>query len=205
MSEITSAMLFIGAEIGVVLLLLFTAAVILFLKRRASDKRYVAGFIADHKEQQVARREAIKSAMESEALLVGDDLDEFLDEMNKSEKEIYKRVLNMYLGFDRRCLPEIRNELSDINSNWLTTLQKSIQNSQQGQVDEEQVKELNDKIENLKAENDKIAAELAEAMETMEDIVKEYSLMYAGHENATMDKLSDDYSKLKEKADSYKD
>ena len=62
---------------------------------------------------------------------------------------------------------------------------------------------MNDKIDELTTENTKIAVDLAEAMETMEDIVKEYSLMYAGQENETMDRLSDDYQKLKNKSDSH--
>ena len=72
-----------------------------------------------------------------------------------------------------------------------------------GEVSSENVNELNEKIDTLTTDNLKIAGELAEAMTTMEDIVKEYSLMYAGQENPTMDRLSKDYDKLKKKSDSY--
>lgn len=203
MSEATSTIIIIAAEFGVVLLLLFIVVLVLFLKRRASDKNYVASFIAEHKKSHVDRRDNMREKMLADSLLSEDELDSFLDGVGSAERKLYKRILNMYLGFDRQGLSEIRNEISEINNAWIETLQKNISMLPEGSVSEEEAQELNEKIDNLTAENTKIATDLAEAMETMEDIVKEYSLMYAGQENATMDKLSDDYQKLKDKSDSH--
>lgn len=203
MNEATSTMVFIAAEFGAVLLLLFIVFLVIFLKRRAADKRYVADFIKDHKDGQGNRRDSLRNKMLSDSLLSEEELDDFLDNVNLSERKLYKRILNMYLGFDRKCMSEIREELSQINNNWIETIQKNLSNIPEGSIPEEKVDELNSKIEELTAENTKIAADLAEAMETMEDIVKEYSLMYAGQENDTMDKLSEDYQKLKNKSDSH--
>ncbi len=203
MNETASTIVIIAAEFGAVLLVLFIIALILFLKRRASDKRYVAEFIAEHKKNHANRRDAIREKMVSDSLLSEEELDDFLDNVTASERKLYKRILNMYLGFDRQCLTEIRDELSDINSSWIETVKKNINSVPAGSIPEEKVQELNDKIDELTTENTKIAVDLAEAMETMEDIVKEYSLMYAGQENETMDRLSDDYQKLKNKSDSH--
>lgn len=211
MGEGMSSLLLIGAELGAILVLGFIMLVVYFIRRRSSDKRYVANFIADHKGQQAERREAMKSSMQLDSLLTDEDLEKFLDKMNSSEKYLYKHILNMYLGFDRKCLPEIRTELSIINDNWINTVQKSVSNAaelhmqQASQASGDEVGKLNKQIEELTADNNKISGDLAEAMETMEDIVKEYSLMYAGQENQTMDRLSDDYDKLKEKSDSHKE
>jgi len=203
MSEATSTLIIIGAEFGVVLLLIFITGLVLFFKRRASDKRYVASFIAEHKQNQSVRRDEMRDKMLSESLLTGEELEQFLDMVGSSERKLYKRILNMYLGFDRKCLSDIRDELSEMNERWMETVQKNINLMPEGGVSEEKVQELNNKIDALTAENTKIAEELSEAMETMEDIVKEYSLMYAGQESPKMDKLSDDYQKLKDKSDSY--
>jgi len=203
MNEATSTMVFIAAEFGAVLLVLFIIALVLFLKRRVSDKRYVAEFIAEHKKNHVERRDAMRERMTTDFLLTDDELDEFLENVTASERKLYKRILNMYLGFDRQCLSEVRNDLSEMNNNWIETIQKNISQFPEGSIPEEKLQELNDKIDELTAENSKIASDLTEAMVTMEDIVKEYSLMYAGQENETMDKLSDDYQKLKDKSDSH--
>ena len=203
MNETTSTMIFVAAEFGAVLLIFFIIALVLFLKRRASDKRYVAAFIAEHKKNHADRRDAMREKMASDSLLSEEDLDDFLDNVTASEKKLYKRILNMYLGFDRQCLSEIRDDLSDMNITWIDTVKKNIGSIPAGSIPEEKVQELNDKIDELTSENTKIAADLAEAMVTMEDIVKEYSLMYAGQENETMDQLSDDYQKLKNKSDAH--
>jgi len=204
MNEATSTLMIIAAEFGVVLLLLFIVVLVLFLKRRASDKRYVANFILEHKKSHVDKRDNMREKMLADSLLSEDDLDAFLDNVGSAERKLYKRILNMYLGFERQCLSGIRNEILEINNSWIETLQKNISMIPESSVAEEKVQELKGKINELTNENAKIASDLAEAMETMEDIVKEYSLMYARQENDTMDKLSDDYQKLKDKSDSHK-
>jgi len=203
------SLLLIGAEVGVVLVLGLVVLVVYFVRRRTSDKRYVADFIAEHKVKQEQRRAALKSSMQVDSLLVDEDLEDFLDKMGMSEKHLYRCVLNMFLGFDRKCLLEIRKEVLNINNNWIDAVQKSISNSaemhlsQASEASSEDIKELNKQIESLTADNKKMAGDLSEAMETMEEILKEYSLMYAGQENQTMDRLSDDYDKLKSKAESH--
>ena len=209
MESTTYSLLLIGAEVGIVLVLGFIGLVIYFIRRRTSDKRYVADFIADHKVKQEERRAKMKSSMQVDSILIDEDLEEFLDKMGISEKHLYRCVLNMFLGFDRKCLVEIRNELLNINNNWINAVQKSLSNSaeihlqQANESSIENIGELNKQIESLTADNKKMSGDLAEAMETMEEILKEYSLMYAGQENETMDRLSDDYDKLKQKSDTH--
>ena len=209
MNETINTLLLLSAEFGLVLILVFIISLVYFLKRRKADKRYVADFISEHKNTQIERREAIKSLLQSSSLLTDDNIEIFLDGIKASENRLYKKILNMYLGFDRKCLSDIRDELSNMNRNWVDTVNNSIKNAvevhmkETGSASSENVEELNNKIDSLTIDNKKIAAELAEAMETMEDIVKEYSLMYAGQENPTMDRLSEDYDKLKKKSDSH--
>ncbi|MCK4742393.1 MAG: hypothetical protein KAT25_01095 [Sulfuriflexus sp.] len=209
MDEALDSLLLIGAEVGAVLILGFIALVVYFIRRRASDKRYVTDFIADHKSKQEERRSAIKTSMQADSLLIDEDLENFLNKMGLSEKHLYRCVLNMFLGFDRKCFSEIRTELLNINNNWIDAVQKSISNSAEMHLHQAKeasggdIEGLNKQLESLTADNKKMASELAEAMETMEDIVKEYSLMYAGQENQTMERLSKDYDELKKKSESY--
>ena len=209
MSNIMSTFLLLGAEFGLILVIFFIGITIVFFRRRNADKRYVADFISNHKKTQVERRNEIKASMQEDSLLAENQVEELLDNMNASERNLYKKILNMYLGFDRKCFSEIREELLAINNTWITAMRQSIKHAAEtqlqegGEVSSENVNELNEKIDTLTTDNLKIAGELAEAMTTMEDIVKEYSLMYAGQENPTMDRLSKDYDKLKKKSDSY--
>jgi len=206
-----NSLLLLGAEFGLILVLIFIVGIVYFLRRRKADKRYVDNFIAEHKRTQIERREAAKELMKSSSLLSDENIEVFLDSIHASENRLYKKILNMYLGFERNCLSEIRDDLSETNRNWIETVKNSIKDAveihmnEMGSVSNENVEELNNKIDSLTKDNKKISADLAEAMETMEDIVKEYSLMYAGQENPTMDRLSEDYDKLKKKSDSHKE
>jgi len=200
MSEAMSTLIIISAEFGVVLLILFVMLVVMFIKRRTSDKQYVTSFIADHKSSQAGKQNEMRELMASESLLSGKDLDQFLNDIALLERKLYKRILNMYLGFDRKCLPEIRHVLSQLNQSWIGTLQKNKNILSSENASEETTHGLKSKIDVLTAENLKINSELTEAMETMEDILKEYSLMYAGQGNEKMDKLSNDFQKLKDKS-----
>jgi len=209
MTDSMSSLLLLGAEFGLILILIFIGLLIYFFRRRSADKRYVSEFIAEHKNKQAERREAMRESMKEDSLLIDEDLESHLDKMSSSEKKLYKRILNMYLGFDRKCMPEIREELLVINDSWMDAMRLGIANAADTQLEvarqlsSEEVEELNAKIESLSADKEKMAGELAEAMETMEDIVKEYSLMYAGQENPTMDRLSADYDNLKKKSDAH--
>jgi len=206
-----SSLLLLGAEFGLILVLVFIVAIVYFLRRRKADKRYVDDFIAEHKRTQIERREEAKTLIKAISLLSDENIEVFLDSIHVSENRLYKKILNMYLGFDRNCLSDIRDDLSEMNRNWIKTVKDNIKDAveihinEMGSLSNENAEELNNKIDDLTKDNKKIASELAEAMETMEDIVKEYSLMYAGQENPTMDRLSDDYDKLKKKSDSHKE
>jgi len=209
MNETMSTLLLLGAELGVILIVTFVGLVVFYIRRRRNDKRYVASFIDEHKNSREERREAVKESIKSCLPLVDDDMEEFLDKISSSERKLYKNVLNMYLGFERQCLADIRDELSATNDNWVSVIEKSVQQAVDEHIQNAALannsneSELENEIVSLKEDKNKLAAELAEAMETMEDIVKEYSLMYAGQENTKMDKLSDDYNKLKSKSDAH--
>jgi len=209
MSEAMSTLLLLGAELGLILVIAFVGLAVYFIRRRRDDKRYVAGFISEHKESKGERREIVKQSIKSCLPLVDDDMEEFLDKISDSERKLYKNILNMYLGFERKCLADIRDELSATNNNWVDIIEKSVQQAVdehiQNATSDDNDSVLKDEIASLTEEKNKLTAELAEAMETMEDIVKEYSLMYAGQENAKMDKLSNDYNKLKSKSDAHKE
>lgn len=204
MNEVTTSALFLGAEFGALLTIFFIAVGVYFLRRRAADKRYVANFIEDYKGSVQERHDAMRQALEFESLLIGEDLDSFMSDMSIAEKRLYKRILNMYLGHERKCLFDIRDDMTGINDSWLKAMQAMHRSSANDEEGAGSVEELEKKLYDLKIENNRMSEELADAMQTMESIVKEYSLMYAGKENETMDRLSSDYNQLKKKADSHK-
>jgi len=205
MNEITTSALVLGAELGAIVLIIFVVVLFVYWRRKKGDKGYVNNFVSTYKEDMDSQREVMKEILASKCFLEGKDANEFIERMDDVEKKLYKNILNMYMGYDRSNLEDIRGDVAGINEEWLKATEKSISNAMENKVDDAEIQALTQEINDLKEENARIAAELEEAMETMEDIVKEYSLMYAGQGNEKMDKLSSEYNRLKEKSDGYKE
>jgi len=205
MNEIMTSALVLGAELGAIVLVIFIIVLVLYWRRKKGDKGYVNNFVSTYKEDMDAQREMMREVLASKCFLKGDDANEFIERMDEVEKKLYKNILNMYMGYDRSNLEDIRSDVAGINEEWLKATQISIDKAMGGKVDDAEIQTLTQEINELKEENARIAAELEEAMQTMEDIVKEYSLMYAGQENEKMDQLSGEYNRLKEKSDAHND
>ena len=205
MNDVMTSALVLGAELGAIALVIFVIALIFYWRRKKNDKGYVSDFVSTYKEDMEAQRKGMREALAAKCFLEGKDASEFIERMDDVEKKLYKNILNMYMGHDRSNLEDIRGDVAGINEEWLKATQKSISNAMENSVDDAEIQALTTEIDDLKAENARMAAELEEAMQTMEDIVKEYSLMYAGQENEKMDQLSGEYNRLKEKADSHGD
>jgi len=205
MNEITTSALVLGAELGAIALIIFVIVLLFYWRRKKNDKGYVNNFVSTYKEDMDAQREDMRDVLASKCFMKGKDASDFIERMDDVEKKLYKNVLNMYMGYDRANLEDIRGDVAGINEEWLKATQKSISNAMENTVDDTEIQALTQEINDLKAENTRIASELEEAMTTMEEIVKEYSLMYAGQENEKMDELSGEYNRLKEKSDSHKE
>lgn len=205
MSEAMLTMLVLGAELGGLVLLIFIVIAFFILRRKRSDKKYVAEFITTYKKDLPTRIEGFKDRLESHFYIVGEDADKVLDKISNTETQLHKRILNLYLGNNRNCLPEIRNDISSLNEEWMAIMNDSLANASNVLGKTEVITQLQHDYTELKKENDGMKKELTEAMKSMEEMLKEYSLLYAERDdkNETMERLSDDYNEMKEKSDSH--
>jgi FtsZ-binding cell division protein ZapB len=205
MSEVTLTMLILGAELGGLVLLIFMVIVFFILRRKRSDKHYVAEFISTYKKDLPARIEDFKNRLESHFYIIGDDANEVLGKISNTETRLHKRILNLYLGNNRKCLSDIRNDITSLNENWLGIMTDSLANASDVLGKTEVITQLQHDYDELKKENETIREELADAMQSMEEMLKEYSLLYAERDekNETMERLSGEYDEIKARTEAH--
>lgn len=205
MSEAMLTMLILGAELGGLVLLIFIVIIFFIFRRKHSDKRYVTDFIATYKKDMPARIEDFKNRLETHCYIVGEDADEVLGNISDTETRLHKRILNLYLGNNRRCLSDIRSDISSMNERWLGVMSDSLSNASDVLGQTEVIKQMQSEYDELKNENETMREELTDAMKSMEEMLKEYSLLYAERDdkNETMERLSGEYEDMKEKTESH--
>jgi len=204
MNDSLTTLTLVGSEIGAVLIVFFIFIAVIFVKKRRANKGRVKAFIEDYKNALPEKRAKMKNSLESDCSIVGDDCESLLNTLANSEKKLYKHLLNMYMGYERDSLQDIERGVNNLSELWVGTMMESIRKAAENStVGKEEIARLETELETLKGENERIAIEFSGAMTTMEEILKEYSLMYAGQENEKMDGLSDDYEKIKKKSDGH--
>lgn len=204
MSDSLTTLALVGSEIGAILIFLFAVIILVFVNRRRENKGRVKLFIDNYKEQLPEQRAKLKKSLETECSVVGEDCEKFLNTLAGSEKKLYKHLLNMYMGYERDSLEDIQRGVNRLSELWITAMMENIRKAAENStVGKEEIERLEVELGSLQEEKERIAIEFSGAMTTMEEILKEYSLMYAGQENKKMDELSEDYNEIKKKADSH--
>lgn len=203
MSEANLTMLILGAEFGGLVFLIGVVLVFFIFKRKRSDKEYVADFISSYKKDLPKRIEGVKGRLESSYYVVGEDADEALSKISDTETRLHKRILNLYLGNDRKCLPEIRNDVISLNERWLEVMASSLANAADVLGKTELISQMQNEHIKLENENKTLRTELNEAMKSMEEMLKEYSLLYAERDdkNENMERLAGEYNEIKERTE----
>lgn len=203
MTETTLTMLILGAELGGIVLLVFLVFMLVLLRRKRSDKQYVAEFISSYKKALPEQTRDFKNRLENHFYVIGEDADEVLDNLSNTETRLHKRILNLYLGNHRKCLADIRKDVTALNENWMLIMNESLTNAAEVHGESEAFAKIQQDYAELKKENTAMREELAEAMSSMEEMLKEYSLLYADRDdkNETMEKLAGEYQEIKTKTE----
>ena len=188
---------------GGIVLLVFLVFMLVLLHRKRSDKQYVAEFISSYKKALPEQTRDFKNRLENHFYVIGEDADEVLDNLSDTETRLNKRILNLYLGNHRKCLADIRKDVAALNENWMLIMNESLTNAAEVLGKSEAITQMQQDYTELKKENTAMREELAEAMSSMEEMLKEYSLLYADRDdkNEAMERLSDEYEEIKTKTE----
>ncbi len=181
MSDSLIGLLVIFSEVGGFLALLVSIAAVVMIRRTQKDRRAARAFVDALRKHEQSRRGVLMESMEKANELDHDDAKKIVDVMLSCEKQIYNRVLKIFLGHERDNLSRVQRDVEQITS----TYRKLVDTIESTKVIErgdnpKQNAHLRMQIKQLENDKAKLEKDLAESMTSMESMLKEYTQMYAG-------------------------
>lgn len=181
MNEYFTTILVIFSEVGVFLALIAVVVVILILRRKQKDNVLAHKFVKSLQESENPRK-----AILAETLVKVHEMDEQKAKdaamaMLACEKQIYNRVLKIFLGKDRDSIGKLQHDVEGMATAYrkLVDTAPPVEIVERGENPKQSAAQRI-QIKKLKAENDKLEKDLAEAMTSMDSMLKEYTQMYSG-------------------------
>ena len=178
MNEVITGLMVVLSQASVVLVLIAVVVVFLAIRRKQKDNSLCKKFIEILKHREGPRKDTLVEALQKVHQMDDEQAAQTAKSMLDSEKKIYNQVLKLFMGHDRAALGEIQKNVESM-ANGYRTLIVTAEGVEQG-GNPELVTELRASKKKIIAERDKIQEDLNEAMGSMENMLKEYTLMYSG-------------------------
>lgn len=181
MSDSLIGMLVVFSEVGGFLALLVIIVAVVMMRRTQKDRRAARAFVDALRKHEQSRKNVLMESMEKANELDHDDAKKIVDVMLGCEKQIYNRVLKIFLGYERDDLSKIQRDVEHVTSAY-RSLVDSIESTKiiERGDNPKQNAHLRMQIKQLENDKAKLEKDLAESMASMESMLKEYTQMYAG-------------------------
>lgn len=183
MSEYVTSLLVIFSEVALVLALIIGAIVFIFVRRGRRDKVLAKTLVENLKEKEPQRIEHLKDILEKVHNMDEESAKQSVEAILACEKNLYSRIIKMFLGRDRGGFAKIHKDVETLAESYRRLSSVSeVGESASGHSEENPLvqAQLKAQIKKLEKENTKLERDLGEAMESMDSMLKEYTLMYSG-------------------------
>ena len=204
MSEFTTSLLVIFSEVGLVLAIIIGAIIFIFVRRGKRDKVLAKQLVETLKGNEPQRIEHLKNILEKINHLDEASAEKSVELILRCEKNLYARIIKMFLGRDRGGIVKISKDVESLAESYrnLSTV-TDVGEGGSGHADDNPLvqTQLKSQIKKLENENAKLERDLGEAMESMDSMLKEYTMMYSGSgaKRDGVKHLENEMSQLKQK------
>jgi len=183
MSEYVTSLLVIFSEIALVLTLIVGAIIFVFVRRGRRDKVLAKTLVETLKEKEPQRIEHLKDILEKVHNMDEESAKQSVEAILACEKKLYSRIIKMFLGRDRGGFTKIHKDVETLAESYrrLSSVSEA-REGVSGHSEDNPLVQAQSKaqIKKLEKENTKLERDLSEAMESMDSMLKEYTLMYSG-------------------------
>ncbi len=181
MTESLTSLLVIFSEVGLVLLLLFIVLVFVGIRNRSKDTSVAKRFVAELNEQETGRKAQLVEILKKVHQMNDEEAEKTATTMLGSEKRVYNRGLRLFLRKNREDLPDMRQDVEQMASTYRQLVDKQPTEKIVERGDNPKAEaQLRSKLKQMTAERDKLQKDLDEAMQSMDNMLKEYTQMYEG-------------------------
>jgi hypothetical protein len=185
MIEVSKILLLVFSELFLVSIVVACIVVYLIVSKNQRDRAAMRTLVARIKEDSGRREQETRKIMEERYGFTGADLEEIVKKIAREEKAFYQVLLDVYL---KRNADALQNLSVDYEGSVDTyrTLEFPHRDNASADADEESVD--SEELMLLKEENMRLTEELQVTMDTMGRMLSEYSLMFAGGTDTSLDK-----------------
>lgn len=205
MQDIFTGLLYVFSELGAVLLLLFFFLAWKLVKRKVNNKNHVKDFMGSYNDRKSENTSSIISSFKTACNIEDETAKKLAGSINASERKLYRRVLNLILGNEKNNLFEIQKDMVGLSESWMGVLKiaaKSTAEVGESKVDNAHLSKQN---EFLKSENSRLSdnylhvrSRLQTAVELLENLVKEYSMLYSeGESSQIVEAIEEELNEMK--------
>ena len=204
MSEFVTSLLVIFSEVALVLAIIIGIIMFFFVRRGRRDKVLAKVLVETIKEKEPERIQRLKDILEKVHHLDEESAKQSVEAILTCEKNLYSRIIKAFLGSDRDGITKINKDVESLAETYrrLSTVEDVGEVEKYHSDDNPLVQaQLKAQIKKLEKENAKLERDLGEAMESMDSMLKEYTLMYSGGgvKKEGVKHLENELSQLKQK------
>jgi DNA repair exonuclease SbcCD ATPase subunit len=183
MSETITSFLVIFSEVGVLLALVGILIAFLMMRRKHKENILAQQVVETLRESESARKANLMDILQKVHEVDEEFAAQTAHAMLSSEKRIYNRVLKIYLGHERDGITDLQKDVENMASTYRHLIDsiKAMHVSEPERGDNpKREAQLRTQIRQLEAEKQKLQEDLDESMQSMENMLKEYTQMYSG-------------------------
>ncbi|WP_260291342.1 hypothetical protein [Sedimenticola hydrogenitrophicus] len=185
MIEVSKLLLLVMGEL-LLLSVIYAVSVNYFaLAKRRRDRAAIRNLIARIKEDSGRRESETRKLLEQRLGLSGDNLEETVRKIARGEKAFYQALIDVYL---RRDTEAVQNLCVDYEGSVDAYRTIEIPKRAEPAGGDEEPEDHTEELILLKAENQRLADELQLTMDTMGNMLSEYTQMFAGGVDASLDR-----------------
>ncbi|MCU7845587.1 MAG: hypothetical protein KZQ93_17290 [Candidatus Thiodiazotropha sp. (ex Monitilora ramsayi)] len=186
MIELNQLTVLVAAEVLVGLLIL-SGVLVLFALLRKGRNRKAAHHLAERVQSDKPQRtERLKKLLVEKYGYEGSELEQILHNITQNEMRLYQNIINGFLKDDQVFLQQVDVDVENLVLSYQTLNLPEATSA--GAAQDRDESELDEEIQHLREENERLSDELKVTMDTMGRMLNEYSTMFAGGAAETFEK-----------------
>lgn len=174
---------FIG-EAFIALLLVFIIILLISMKRRKRDRAAASGLIKKVSKGNELREKEMFDLLGEDSGVDEGCLKEIINEMRTQERALYQHVIQLYLKRDAKMLSKIEGQVQALAEPYKRLLSEKSGGTEVDPGLLEEIEKIKLEQNRLRADNERLATQLGVAMETMDEVSTEYSMLFSSSKAA---------------------
>lgn len=178
MDDLLTSILVIGAEFGLLIAIIFIIFVVIQFKKKKADRSLTDEFVRDFKSLSAERKNNLEKSLTTAFSLEGDDGKECARNIMDKEKTICDHVLRIFNGNEKSLILELQNDLNNLTEAYRELGGLAHCGTDENAGSKEDIAKMEMSIEALKKDNDRLKDDLKKALESVDYLQEQYTVLF---------------------------